>query len=179
MDFERASMNALKKFFTSSKLYGCNFHLGQIVWRRVQNMKFAQEFMRNDEVKLHVKMILALTFVLIDDVLLLTARLNVSLKTEKSYDALRLFEWFKAEYLVENDSNKSISFWNVFDRTLNGIPRTTNSIEGMLRHLSSLVKVKQASFFLILKELIIEQEITENKLLQSLYVILLLMLKIK
>ena len=41
LDFERASMNALKKFFTSSKLFGCNFHLGQIVWRRVQNMKFA------------------------------------------------------------------------------------------------------------------------------------------
>ena len=128
-----------------------------------------QEFRRNNEVKLHVKMILALTFVPIDDVLLLTARLNVSLKTEKSYDALRLFEWFKAEYLVENDSNKSIGFLNVFDRTLNGIPRTTNSIGGMHRHFSSLVKVKQASFFLILKELIIEQEITENKLLQSLY----------
>ncbi|EEQ81136.1 hypothetical protein NCER_102644 [Vairimorpha ceranae BRL01] len=74
LDFERASMNALKKFFTSSKFYGCNFHLGQIVWKRVQNMKFAQEFMRNYEVKLHVKMILALSFVPIDDVLLLAAR---------------------------------------------------------------------------------------------------------
>ena len=142
-------------------------------------MKFAQEFMRNYEVKLHVKMILALGFVPIDDVLLLTARLNVSLKMEKSYDALRLFEWFKDEYLVENDSNKSISFLNVFDRTLNRIPRMISSIEEMRRHLNSLVKVKQASIFLILKELIIEQEITENKLLQSLYVILLLMLKIK
>ena len=81
----------LKSFFTSSKLYGCNFHLGQIVWKRVQNMKFAQEFMRNDEVKLHVKTILALSFVPIDDVLLLADRLNVSLKTEESYDALRLF----------------------------------------------------------------------------------------
>ena len=110
LDVERASMNALKKFFTGSKLYGCNFHLGQIVWRRVQNMKFAQEFMKNDEVKLHVKMILAHSFVPIDDVLLLAARLNVSFKTEKSYDALRLFEWFKAEYLMENDGNKSVSF---------------------------------------------------------------------
>ena len=124
-------------------------------------------------------MILALTFVPIDDVLLLTARLNVSLKTEKSYDALRLFEWFKDEYLVENDSNKSISFLNVFDRTLNRIPRMISSIEEMHMQLNSLVKVKRATFFLILKELIIEQEITENKLLQSLYVILLLMLKIK
>jgi len=82
-----------------------------------------QEFRRNNEVKLHVKTILALTFVPIDDVLLLIARLNVYLKTEKSYDALKLFEWFKAEYFVENDSNKSIRFLNVFDRTLNGIPR--------------------------------------------------------
>ena len=179
LDFERASMNALKKFFTSSKFYGCNFHLEQIVWIRVQNMKFAQEFMKNDEVKLRVKMILALGVVSIDDVLLLTARLNVSLKMEKSYDALRLFEWFKDEYLVENDSNKSISFLNVFDRTLNRIPRMISSIEEMHMQLNSLVKVKRATFFLILKELIIEQEITENKLLQSLYVILLLMLKIK
>ena len=124
-------------------------------------------------------MILALGFVPIDDVLLLTARLNVSLKMEKSYDALRLFEWFKDEYLVENDSNKSISFLNVFDRTLNRIPRMISSIEEMHMQLNSLVKVKRATFFLILKELIIEQEITENKLLQSLYVILLLMLKIK
>ena len=73
-------------------------------------MKFAQEFMKNDEFKLHVKTILALSFVPIDDVLLLAARLKNYLKTEKSYDALRLFEWFKAEYLMENDSNKSVSF---------------------------------------------------------------------
>ena len=39
----------------------------------------------------------------------------------------------------------------------------------MHRHLNSLVKVKQASFFVVLKELIIEQETTENKLLQPLY----------
>lgn len=114
-------------------------------------------------------MILALSFVPIKDVFLLSARLKKFLISEESWNVLSLFEWFQDEYLTENETNKSINFWNCYERTVNSIPRTTNSIEGMHRHLNNLIKIKQSTFYVILKEIVLEQEITENKLLQSLY----------
>ena len=57
----------------------------------------------------------------------------------------------------------------MFERTIKNIPRTTNSTEGFHWHLISLVRTKQSSFYLIVKELIIEQSVGENKPLGSLY----------
>ncbi|KAG0442566.1 hypothetical protein DMUE_0180 [Dictyocoela muelleri] len=73
------------------------------------------------------------------------------------------------KYLKFNESNKSITFWNSYNRVLNNIPRTTNSIEEYLGHLNSLIHGKQNSIFLILSELKKEQSFTEQKLLMSLH----------
>ncbi len=138
LDFELASFNCCKRFFKDSKLFGCLFHLGQIVWRRVQLMKFSKEFKNDFDVKFNVKLILALSFVPESEVLYLAACLKNYLINEELCDILRLFEWFQEEYLNFNDTNKSISFWNAYNRVIEGVKRTTNSIEGYHRHLNSL-----------------------------------------
>lgn len=169
LDFELASYNQAKLYFKDHQLYGCLFHFGQIIWRRVQLLKFSKDFIADYNIKFNVKMILALSFVPIGDVLIMAARLKKYLVTEDSKYVLILFKWFQQEYLSENNGNKSIKFWNAHERTLKRIPKTTNSIEGFHRHLNTLIKIKQSSFLQIGKELIKEQEITELKLLQSLH----------
>ena len=37
-DFEKAAMNAFEKKFPASEIAVCYFHLGQSLWRRIQNM---------------------------------------------------------------------------------------------------------------------------------------------
>ncbi|KAG0422861.1 hypothetical protein DMUE_6175, partial [Dictyocoela muelleri] len=110
LDFEVASFNSCKKFFKNSTLYGCLFHLGQIIWRRIQSMKFSKEFKDDYNVKFNVKLILALSFVPESEVLYLAARLKTYLIQEESWDVLKLFEWFQNSYLDFNESNKSINF---------------------------------------------------------------------
>lgn len=64
-----------------------------------------------------------------------------------------------------NESNKSITFSNGYDRIIERIPRTSNSIEAY--HRNNLVKGKRNSFYLIVSELKKEQTLTEYKLLRS------------
>ncbi|KAG0440742.1 hypothetical protein DMUE_1520 [Dictyocoela muelleri] len=171
LDIKLSSFKCCKRFFVSSNFYGCLFHLGQIIRRRVQAMNFSKEFKENYDVKFNVKLILALSFVPEEDVLVLVLvnRLKLYLTEEKALNELKLFEWFKKEYLSFNTSNKSINFWNCNVRVKENIPRTTNSIEGFHRHLNSLITIKQSSFYLIISELIKEQEITEQKIFLSLH----------
>lgn len=139
IDFELASYNVLNAFFTNSKIYGCNFHLGQIIWRRIQILKFSKDFIESPRIRLLVKMILALSFVPTNDVLIVSARLKNHIIEENLENVLSLFEWFQNEYLVQRTGNKQICFWNVYERTLTDIPRTTNSLEGYHRHLNTFI----------------------------------------
>ncbi len=169
LDFELASYNAFKKNFKHAKLFGCSFHLGQIVWRKVQALKFSTLLTSNPSVKVQVKMILALSFVEVDSVLLYASKLENFIIQQKSTDVLALFRWFEQEYLFSNRGNKILEFWNVKKRTENDIPRTTNSLEGYHRHLNTFINVKQTSIITILNELKNEQCVTENKIFWSLY----------
>lgn len=36
--FELALKNSLRIFPTTLKIYGCSFHLGQSIWKKIQNM---------------------------------------------------------------------------------------------------------------------------------------------
>lgn len=159
----------MKRYFTNSNLFGCNFHIGQIIWRRVQYLKFSKTVTDVPHVKLQVKMILALSFVPSADVLIVAARLKKFILQEKSDELLSLFEWFQGEYLSNDTGNKSVSFWNVYERTQLKIPRTTNSLEGYHRHLNTFINTKQSSIITILNELKNEQFIVENKIFMSLY----------
>ncbi|KAG0435098.1 hypothetical protein DMUE_4887 [Dictyocoela muelleri] len=169
LDFEIAAYNSINRYIKDAEMYGCSFHLGQIMWRQVQTKKMTLQYNNDMKAKLHIKMILSLAFVPIENVKDYALYLKNYLEEQISYELLIIYNWFHQEYLTQIGTNKDIKFWNVYFRTMNDIPRTTNSIEGYHRHLNNLVKHKQTSFHLILKELKSEQTLTEVKLLQCLY----------
>jgi hypothetical protein len=92
---------------------------------------------------------------------------------EKNENILRIFDWFEKQYCNFEKrclTNSSFVFWNVYDRTLNSIPRTSNSIEGYHRHLNARLGIKQQSILKIGRILQEEQLFVENHLIESLYI---------
>ncbi|KAG0435866.1 hypothetical protein DMUE_4496 [Dictyocoela muelleri] len=83
--------------------------------------------------KMYVKMIMSLVFVSISSVVKYSLHLEDYFKINDSWEDLIVLHWFKSEYLNHDKNNKSMKFWNVYDRVSNGIPRTTNGIDGYLR----------------------------------------------
>ncbi|KAF9761144.1 hypothetical protein NGRA_2828 [Nosema granulosis] len=79
IDFSLASYNSIGSLFYQSHVYGCIFHLGQIVWRRIQMIKFSKLVIDSPKTKIYVKTMLALSFVPTHDVLIVAARLKIIL----------------------------------------------------------------------------------------------------
>ena len=64
VDFENASINALRVFFPDADLQGCLFHFGQCVWRKVQALGLQAWYMEAEgNNALLIKMFIALAFV--------------------------------------------------------------------------------------------------------------------
>ena len=94
LDFELAYKRNKEKF-SSSQVFGCIFHLVQIVWQMVQSLKFASEMKSYTSVWRQVKMILALSFVGIEDINYYATKLEVYIAQLKSSSVMTLFSWFK------------------------------------------------------------------------------------
>ena len=68
-DFEKASQNAVCQVFPTVQLVGCLFHLGQCLWRKVQDLHLVNLYRDDKNVRIHVKMLLALSFVPTTDIM--------------------------------------------------------------------------------------------------------------
>ncbi|KAF7692959.1 hypothetical protein CDIK_2353, partial [Cucumispora dikerogammari] len=170
IDFEQAIYSAIREIYPEACLYGCLFHLGQILWRRVQSHGFSTKFINEFQFKTNVKMILCLAFVPETKVELFRAGLQQYFVSSRFKDEIVVLEWFTKHYFQnDNRTNKHILFWNAYERTKSNIPRTTNSLEGYNRHINSLILGKMGSIRDIGREILNEQVLTENWFLYSLY----------
>lgn len=61
-DFELAILNTAKEFFPYSLGKGCQFHFGQIIWRKVQKEGLSVLYGNSEEFSIEVRMIKALAF---------------------------------------------------------------------------------------------------------------------
>ncbi|KAG0436223.1 hypothetical protein DMUE_4330 [Dictyocoela muelleri] len=171
IDFENASHKSLKEIFPNTQQHGCNFHFGQIMWRYVQKSGFSKLYLSSLLFKMHIKMILALSSVPEEEVECEASKLSLYFKEINAAEAQSILLWFSSQYIKNihrGFTNRNIHFLNVYKRSLIGIPRTTNSLEGFHRHLNVLITIKQQSIIKIGGELIKEQTMRDNYLLHSL-----------
>jgi hypothetical protein len=70
---------------------------------------------------------------------------------------------------VNNDSNHNPKFWSVYDRVLNGVCGTTNSVEGYNRHLNNVCNTNNPTVVSLGIELVKEYEINAKKMMDSLF----------
>ena len=69
-DFELSFMKALKKVFPNTQTFGCLFHFGQMVWRRVQKygLQSSLSQAKNVDLRSNLHSLIALAFFPVADV---------------------------------------------------------------------------------------------------------------
>lgn len=131
-DFELAAINAFRKTFGFDKdIHGCFFHLSQALYRRVQKHCKASDWL-DEEFTLAFRRIQALAF--------LPERFVVEafefIKSSCPRNFVKIASYFERTYigkLIKRSNRKKarfpISFWNVFKRVKDDLPRTNNQVE--------------------------------------------------
>lgn len=133
LDFEHSLMIALEAEFPSARLSGCYFHFNQSLWRHVQHLGLATDYLQNRRLQKIVRKVMAIGFL---PTLLVRQNFNL-LRSSRRVQRLintfpRLDDWFEyvdATYVQTNALFRP-SIWNVYDRKSH--TRTNNHVEGML-----------------------------------------------
>ena len=134
IDFERAAINACQNVFPQSFLRCCFFHLCQNVYKKFQEYHLRILYDQDVIFRTNIRMICALAFVPPPEIV-------------HAFDMLCLYcggaganeqpilEYFENAYIgvmrggVRGRPLFCHSLWNVYDRVMNDLPRTTNAVD--------------------------------------------------
>jgi hypothetical protein len=94
-DFEKASINASGREFPSSINKGCLFHLGQNIWRKIQEVGLAREYGSDIKQSLKLRHLVALAFVPSTDIV----QYFDTLKPEMPENTKSVFTCFEETYV--------------------------------------------------------------------------------
>lgn len=130
IDFEQASIKAIKKNFPESTISCCQFHLGQAIQRKLQELRLMVFYKTIPVVKVFVKALTALSYVHPNKIL----DLILQLKTHQDFPIILsdLYNYFENTYIRGMSSTRyPITLWNCYNFFLDDdFVRTNNAIEG-------------------------------------------------
>ena len=160
-DFEIASMNAFTEVFPNVTVSACHFHLCQSIIRRVNELGLKTTYKEDEEFATHVRMLMALAFVPIDQVPAAFACVRASWPGT----GVELATYFDSTYvngpIIRGSGASAVhrsplfapSVWNGVKRFASGFPTTNNHVEAWHRRLQSLIIVDHPSFYTCLHKL--------------------------
>ena len=170
LDFELASKNVFLHMFPGIEILGCFFHLGQSLWRKVVAEGLQDSYNNNETIRKNVKMLMALAFVPPGDVA--DAFMQIT-QGENFPDVLNpVMDYFEDTYIGRLQRNRRCvpSFpphmWNVFQRTLDGLPRTNNMLEAWHGVMQRSLQAKHPTILKFIQLLQKEQGLQEFNLAQ-------------
>ena len=92
LDFEKACMNAARRYFSKAAVKGCYFHLCQSLIRKINAVGLKSDFESNINTKLMLKSLAVLSFVPLEDVRMTFDRLAATFPDEEKFnDVLKFF----------------------------------------------------------------------------------------
>ena len=165
-DFEKASQNACLTVFTGSKLVGCLFHLGQNLWRKVQELNLVTAYCDDENLRMRVKMMLALSFVPVLDVPSVFDDLASDCPTLMT----PLIHYWEDTYIGRQRRGRRdnprfpLHLWNVRDRVIGNLPRTNNCVEAWHRAFQQTVDCQHPSVYKLIEQFRQEQDHYELKI---------------
>ncbi|XP_059147899.1 uncharacterized protein LOC131935505 [Physella acuta] len=165
-DFEKASQNAVQRVFPTTESVGCLFHLGKCLWRKVQQLNHEEEYKNDENFRIHVKMLLSLSFVPPVNVIAVFDELALNCPPTMN----DLIAYWEDTYIgrlrlnVRVNPRFPIQTWNVYSRVTEGLPRTNNSVEGWHRAFQQCVDCHHPSIYKIVEHFRKEQDHVEIQL---------------
>lgn len=168
-DFEPAFFKTFKTIFPQCLSKGCLFHMSQCVWRHVQQFGLQKLYSEDISFMSAVKMLIALTFVPLDDVIYAYECLvSTNYFTSNEDLLLNLLDYFETTWVGKKKRNCNRSeplfptaMWNSYNDTLNQLPRTNNAVEGWHNAFVGRVGKHHAEMNLFINCLKNEQSLTE------------------
>lgn len=176
-DFEIAVINSVRSVFPGTYHKTCLFHLGQNIWRRVQEFGLQNRYHTDGEFSLKIRHLIALAYLPpaeIPDVF------NILKEKILPSDAAAITEWFEINYVRgimtsrgHSSENRVIirttpplfppDLWSVHFNYENDLPSSQNSVEGWHRRWNALLDRKKLGIYATIRE--IQKEQAANNLL--------------
>lgn len=134
-DFELASVNAMRNAFPDAVISGCFFHIGQSLWRHVQNSGLRELYIQNEETRTKIKSLLSLAFLPPAEV---TTAFEDLIETFPE-NLTPIADYFENIYIgrrgrrARRTATFPIAMWNMHGRVLDDLPRTNNAVEAWHR----------------------------------------------
>ncbi|CAF1296683.1 unnamed protein product [Adineta steineri] len=171
IDFERASMNAIKNLFPTTVLNGCFFHLCQNVYRSVTRLGLKTLYGENENFAQQMRCLPALAFLPILDIIPTFEQIKAQFPDEGK----PVLTYFEENYIgVRSRLSRprkvpkfDILLWNVNTNTLQGQHRTNNVVEGWNNRFSSLMNCSHPNLWKFLKGLKTEQSYVDAQIIQA------------
>ena len=165
-DFEKASQNAIERVFSNTQIIGCLFHLGQSLYRKVNQLNHSDEYKNDINFRIHIKMLLALSFVPPLDVATVFDELCLDCPPAMG----DVIDYWEDTYIgrmrvnVRVNPRFPIPIWNVHARVADDILHTNNSVEGWHRAFQQCVDCHHPSTHKIIEHFSKEQDHVETQL---------------
>ncbi|XP_076373351.1 uncharacterized protein LOC143258255 [Tachypleus tridentatus] len=159
-DFELAAVNVTRANFLDANITECFFHLSQCLWRKIQTLGYTAAYQEeNGEFATWARCILSLAFVPVDGVVASFETLIANndfhrVVGERAPDLVDYFEntWIDRPHRQRAVGRKNppfpIRLWNVRGRTIQGLGRTNNIIEGWHHKMNKLEGIRAPNLFI-------------------------------
>ncbi|KAG0433687.1 hypothetical protein DMUE_5396, partial [Dictyocoela muelleri] len=130
--------------------YGCLFHYGQCIWRKIQNLGLSINYKNNiHNNKTIFKYFLNLPYIKTSRVQEGFEYIKTSILNSGTSSTFNNFlEYYERTFYGNQDSHPffNVECWSVFSRIKQNIPTTINSIEGWHRGFNRLVGIRNPNF---------------------------------
>lgn len=141
-DFEQAMISALGQEYPLVPRSGCLFHLSKNVYRKVQELGLSQRYVNNEDFRTNIKMITALAFVPVEDIIESFQMLADQCGDEEE----AVLDYFESAYVGELRRGRRLQptfpheLWSMHVRVEQNLPRTNNALEGWHNRFSSSIQ---------------------------------------
>ncbi|KAF7699640.1 hypothetical protein CDIK_1097, partial [Cucumispora dikerogammari] len=141
---------------------------GQSIWRKVQTLKLSENYKKDEKTKSIVRRCLNLSFVKTDKIETEFQQLKEKYKKfiRKNEQIKQFITYFQQTYIGETDNSGVYvlplfkkELWSVYNRTINSIPRTTNSVEAWHKSLNSRINHAHPNIAMFINVIQKEEEV--------------------
>ena len=146
-DFEVGLFGAIAETWPECTLYGCYFHLKQNIWRHIQTCGLVQAYRDLESpIRQYCKLLVCLAFLPLTDVV----EAFETIQTKAPKECVPLYRYFEENYIGNRNRGRSLrprkdpmfalTQWNVRERTMEDMPRTSNNVEGWHNGFTGMIK---------------------------------------